>query len=205
MDHQQCKRRILAQIEGPVHLFQRLRRKRNVGIQRRGKHVAPGAHAASGKRLLGERFLGTADRADELVHHDGLDQILPRAQLHGLLRIAEIRIGAQDDDHGLVALRLHGLKHADAVQLRHAHVHQRQVWPFPKQQFYALAAVFSLAHDLEGRVGFRQEAVNALPNAHLVFHDDDFQACSSFPTGSRRMIRVPSSSSLSTLMRTCRP
>lgn len=126
MDHQQRKRRILAQTEGPVHLFQRLRRKRNVGIQRRGKHIAPGAHAASGKRLLGERFLGTADRADELVHHDGLDQILPRAQLHGLLRIAEIRIGAQDDDHGLEPLRLDGLKHADAIQLRHAHVHQRR-------------------------------------------------------------------------------
>lgn len=174
-------------------------------MQRRGKHVAPGAHTAPGERLLGERLLGAADRADKLVHHDGLEQILPRAQLHGLLRIAEIRIGAQDDDHGLETLRLHGLKHADAIQLRHAHVHQRQVWPLPKQQFYALAAVLGLAHDLKGRVGFRQEAVNALPDAHFVLHDDDFQACSSFPTGSRRMIRVPSSSALSTLMCTCRP
>ena len=140
--------------------------------------AARGAPEPSGAGRPGERALlllelmHPADRCDQLVVAEGLDQVLARARLHRAAEVVALALDRHDDDWRGGQLLSEPLGELDPVHDRHVHVGEHDVGQQPVRFLEALLAVTGSTDDLD--VLFEpEEFAQVVPGARDVVDDEE--------------------------------
>src|SRR3954470_10295929 len=156
------------------------------------------AHEFLDHRRVQQRAAGVdgADRADELLRRDVLEQVAHRARPHRREHLVLVD-EAREDDHARVRpLGANAPDGLDAVDARHDEVHERDVGRQARHRLHRLLAVRGLPHDLDV-VLEGQEGAQALADDGVVVGDEhaDHRGTSSTTVvpapGRESMLSVP--------------
>ena len=109
------------------------------------------------------------DSGQQLLHLEGLRQIIVGALLQALHLVVRLALGGEHDDGGLAVLP-DGAQHAPAVHHGQHDIEQHQVRPHLPEQGHALAAV---GGDLCMIAFLFQIHLDQLRDIGVVFHDED--------------------------------
>ena len=133
--------------------------------------VVRGGRARERALLLLE-LMHAADRGDQLVMAEGLDQVLAGAGLHGAAQVVALALDRHDDHRRGRQLLSEPLGELDPVHDRHVHVGEDDVGQQPVRLLEALLAVAGSADDLD--VLFEPEQLaQVVPGARDVVDDEE--------------------------------
>ena len=116
--------------------------------------------------------MDAADRRDQLVVAEGLDQVLARPRLHRAAEVVALALDRHDDHRRRRQLLSEPLGELDPIHDRHVHVGEHDVGQQPVRLFEALLAIARGADDLD--VLFEPEQLaQVVPSARDVVDDEE--------------------------------
>ncbi len=140
--------------------------------------------------LFAQRLLleGVPDDVDQLVHLEGLGDVVEGAKPDGLDGRIRAGVGGHEDDLGLGIVGLHAAQQVDAGEAGHANVRDDEV---EGAQVEGLQGRLAALRDLDLVALLREEHLEHSPHGGFVVDDQDLLAHGRRPTGRESLQRVP--------------
>ncbi len=117
-------------------------------------------------RLDGEHPRHGADPCKELLHIEGLGEIVVRAAVKPGHPVIDLCFRSEEQDGGAVTFRAHPSEHLDPVELRHHHVEDHAVVVFRGK---IIQSGFPVVNNINGIIAFRENGGDGPCKGFLVF------------------------------------